>query len=299
MTKMILRYFFPNFFFLIFLCSDVFAQDFIDLFSAGSNIVPKNKYETTEGSFRMVSSYINLQYPHVFKNKDIFLTKVSFNNYNIKDDSTVNLYITYLQLGVQKNFNDKTSLKLSVVSKMANQLTDIDKNDFVFPCTAMLQHKKSENFTYGFGLFYSREMFGHFMFPIIHAKWKINDAWFFYADFPIYGYLMYYPKEKFKTGIYISTSTNSIRLAEKYNNNYIQKSYADFSLFFDYYFTKHIVLRAKGGYSIMRSMDMYSKDETVPLTFSAFKFGDNRTQLNDNIHDAPFFEISLIYRYHY
>lgn len=284
---------------IIIFSSDIYSQDFIDLFNVGSNQVPVNKYDSIGGKFRYSSNYLNLQYPHVFKNKDVLLSKLSCNYYNIKNDSSLNMYIVYFQLGLLKNLNDKTSLKLSVALKMANQLTDIDKHDFVLPCTVLLQFRKSDNFTYGLGLFYSKEFFGHFMFPLIHAKWRINDFWFFYADFPSYGYLMYYPNKNMKTGIYISTSTNSIRLSSANNSNYIQKSYADFSLFCDFYFTKHFVLRTKGGYSIMRSLDMFKKEDTVPFTFSIFEFNDHRTQLNDDIHNAFFFELSLIYRYHY
>ncbi|MFH2140909.1 MAG: DUF6268 family outer membrane beta-barrel protein [Bacteroidota bacterium] len=281
------------------LISQAFPQNFIDLISAGSNYTPDNKYEDADSSFKFSHNFFNIQYPHVFKNEDVFATKLSFNHYNIKDNSSLDMYIIYLQLGLLKNFNERTSLRFAVNPKIASQLKDIEKNDFLIPCTGILQFKTSENFTYGFGLLYSKELFGHFLIPALHAKWRINNSWFFYADFPSYGYLMYYPKKTFKTGIYLSSSTTSIRLSEKYYSNYIQKSYADFSLFFDLCITKNLVLRTKGGYSIMRSLDMYGKDDTVPFTFSVYEFNDNRTQLNNDIDDALFFEISLNYRYYY
>lgn len=275
------------------------SQNFIDLLSTGSHYIPENKYETQDGSFKMMHNYLNIQYPHVFENKDIFLLKLSANHYNIKNDESFDMYIVYLQLGMLKNLNEKTSLRFAIYPKIASQLKDIEQNDFLMPVIGLFQKSPSEKFTYGFGILYSKEIFGHFINPAIHAKWTINNSWKFYADFPSYGYLMYYPKEKFKTGIYVSSSTTSIRLSDKYESAYLQKSYADFSLFYDLYFTKNVVLRVKGGYSTMRSIDIYAKDDKVPLTISVFEFNDERTQLNDNIDDALFFEISLNYRYNY
>jgi hypothetical protein len=281
--------------------SELYSQDFIDLLNMGTKYMPVNHYDSGSGSFKYTNNYFTLQYPRILKNKnkDVLLAKLSLNQYNINDSNSMSLFIFYLQLGMQKNFSERTSLRFAVAPKIASELKDIDKKDFLMPVTAVMQFKKSDKFTYGFGLFYSKEFFGHFLFPVIHAKWKISNAWFFYADFPIYGYLMYYPKKVFKAGIYASTSTNSIRLSEEHNSNYIQKSYADFSLFFDLYFNKNIVLRAEGGYSMMRSLAMYKKDDTVPFTFSVVSFDDHRTQLNRDIDNAFFVKASLIYRYHY
>ena len=277
----------------------IYSQNFIDILNTGYYYIPENKYEDANGSFKFSNKYFNLQYPYVFKNKDIFATKLSISNYQMKDSSALNMYVVYLQLGMLKHFSDKTSLRFAVYPEISSELTDIEKNDFLMPATAILQFKRSEKFTYGFGLMYSKELFGHFLVPMIHAKWLINNSWVFYADFPSYGYLMYYPKEKFKAGLYLSSSTSSIRLSDKYNSAYLQKSHADFSLFLDLYLTKKVVLRTRGGYSIMRSLDIYKKDDTVPFTFSIVEFDDNRKQLNNNIDDAYFFDISLNYRFNY
>jgi len=209
------------------------------------------------------------------------------------------MYICYLQLGMLKHLSEKTSLRFAVSPKIASQFKDIETNDFVIPVVANFQIKKSDKLEWGLGLMYSYEYFGHFLNPVIYAKWKINDNWTFYSDFPSYGYLMYNPDKPFKTGIYVSSSTTTIRLSNEYNSAYIQKSYADLALFFDVYFTKSVVMRIKGGYSTMRALDLYADNDKVPFTFSLFEFDDNRTQLNRDINDALFFEISLNYRYHY
>ena len=277
----------------------VVAQEFIDLLSIGNNYVPENKYQDSDSSFKFSHNFLNVQYPKVFKNGDIFLSKLSLNQYRIIEDTNSDFYIFYFQLGMLKKLGEKSSLRFAIFPKIASQLTDIDKNDFLMPCIAMVQFKHTEKLTYGFGLLYSYEFFGHYLNPAIYVKWKIADRWTFYADFPSYGYVMYQATNIFNTGIYVSSSTTSIRLSEKYNSQYLQKSYADFSLFLDVNFTKNIVLRAKGGYSIMRALDVYAKKETVPFAFSVIEFNDNRTQLSRDIDDALFFEISLNYRYNY
>ena len=275
------------------------AQNFIDLLTVGNNYVPENKYESSDSSFKFSHNFLNLQYPKVFENGDVFLTKLSLNQYRIIENSNTDFYIFYLQLGMLKKLGEKSSLRFAIYPKIASQLKDIESNDFLMPVIAMIQFKKSEKFTYGLGLLYSYEFFGHYLNPAIHVKWKMADRWTFYADFPSHGYIMYQSGKIFNTGIYVSSSTTTIRLSDKYNSEYLQKSYADLSLFLDLNFTKNIVLRVKGGYSTMRALDVYAKNEKVPFTFSLFEFDDQRTQLNRDIDDALFFELSLNYRYNY
>ena len=283
----------------ILLISNSFSQNFIDLISTGTNYVPENTYEEYDGSFRMMHNFLKVQYPHVFDNDDILLSKLSLHHYNIYDESNFDLYIAYLQIGFLKHLGEKSSLRMAIYPKIASQLKDVEKNDFLMPAIGMIQFSPTEKLTYGFGLLYSKEIFGHFLNPAIHVKWKVNKSWLFYADFPSYGYLMYHPKKFYNTGIYVSSSTTSFRLSDKYDSAYLQKSYADFSLFLDLCFTENIVMRLKGGYSTMRSLDIYNKDDKVPFTLSVFEFNDERTQLNSDIDDALFFEISINYRYHY
>lgn len=277
----------------------VFSQDFIDLINVGVDYSPVNKYEGTDSSFKYRQDFINIQVPVVFKNKDVFLPKISLNQYTISDNENFEMYICYLQLGYLKNLGKETSLRMAIFPKIASQFKDVDIHHFLVPALAVLQYKQSEKLSYGLGLTYSKEFFGHFVNPAIYIKWRFRENWEFYCDYPSHGYLMYRHKESFNTGIYLSSSTTSIRLSNKYNGAYIQKAYANLSLFFDINFTKSFVMRVKGGYSTMRSLDMYAKDDTVPFTLSLKEFGDNRTQLNKDINDAAFFEISLNYRYHY
>gem|GEM_PF-4593845 len=286
-------------FFLVISAFTATSQNYIDLLSAGCNYNPNNKYEDSDSSFNFSHYLINLQYPHVFENKDIFLAKLSLNQYRSTEENFPDLYIIYLQLGGQIHLGDKSSFKFAVTPKIASCMKDVDGNDFIVPVTGLIQFKPSENLTWGAGFLYSYEYFGHYLNPAFHVNWKINDKWLFYADFPSHGYFMYYPGKRFKGGFYASSSTTSIRLSQKYNNCYIQKSYSDFSLFLDTYLSKSVVLRIKGGYSSMRSLDMYEESAKVPFTFSLFEFGDERTQLNRDIDDVLFFEVTLNYRYHY
>lgn len=282
-----------------FCCVSLKAQNYIDLLNTGTNIVPENKYENSDTSFSFMSAFFNIQYPHVFENKDVFLTKLSVNHYQMQEDTTLKLYNIYLQLGLLKHLNEKTSLEIGGAAKIASQMKDIDGDDFIFPLSGVIKLRSSEKFTYGFGVLYSYEFFGHFFNPVIYAKWEISDSWSFLADYPSHGHIMYHKDKKYQTGLYISSSTTSLRLSDDYNSCYMQKGYADCSWLFDLYLTKNIVLRTKLGYSSLRALDIYGKDDNVPLTISLFEFDDNRTQLSDDIEDALFFEISLNYRYHY
>ena len=150
--------------------SEVCSQDFIDLLNTGVNYNPVNKYEETDSSFTFRHAFLNIQYPKVFENKDIFLTKLSLNQYTLEDSHILNMYICYLQLGMLKHLGEKTSLRAAVTPKICSQFKDIDGNDFVVPVIAVLQKKSSEKLEWGLGLLYSYEYFGHFLNPVIYAK---------------------------------------------------------------------------------------------------------------------------------
>ena len=67
--------------------------------------------------------------------------------------------------------------------------------------------------------------------------------------------------------------------------------------YLQYNLTKSVLLQAKVGHSIGRSFRVYPDDEKVDVGVSAFRFGDNREQLNPDFKDGLVFNFRMIYRF--
>lgn len=290
-------------FFNLFNTPAIYSQNFVDIIEGGYDHPFNNEYVDSSQSFNYPGYFLALRYPKVLKNGDVLLTKFSHTGNKISEfaseRNSESFYISFLELAYHKKLSDRIAFEMALFAKVGAQTGYIGANCFVFPVAASFKVKKSEDFSWGLGCLYSYEMFGHFVVPTISWDWKISEKMIFKGDFPIKGYLMYQASERIGAGIFMSSTTSTLRMSKEYNNDYMTRACADASVFTDIYLTKSIVFRIKAGYSFMRSVDLFEDGDKLGMTLSAFKLGDNRTQLNSDINDVPFVQFSLFYRYHY
>lgn len=279
------------------------AQKYVDVLEGTYEHCFGSEYVDSAMSFDCPVAHIAVRLPHAFDNGDVILTKLSYLQGSISNFSdtynTESFYITYVELAYHKKLSDRAAVEFGVLAKAGSLTGQLNGKCMVMPALAAFRINRSENFSWGLGCMYSYEMFGHFVVPMVLWDWKISDKLYFKGDFPVKGYLMYIPTDRFSTGILMTSSTSSVRLDQKYNYGYMTRAYADAAVFADISLTKRVVFRIKGGFSFMRSYDVFADGDKLGVTLSAFKLGDNRTQLNSDVNDVPFIQAGLFYRYHY
>jgi hypothetical protein len=110
------------------------------------------------------------------------------------------------------------------------------------------EKKLSETFQLRVGVYVNNELFGLFVVPLTGIDWKINNRSNLFGLLP--GSLTYeyrLNKSSF-AGMAFRTLTNSYGV----NDNYYRIDENQLGAYYDFYVTKHLVLNAEVGHSILR-----------------------------------------------
>ncbi len=278
------------------------AQEYVDLFKIGYGQTFKNNFEGTNESTEVKSFDVGFTFPVVLNENQALITGADFNSNNLQlfpEAEFTSLFSTNLKLGLASTWSEKWSTTIVLLPKIASDYKNVSSDDFYLGGFALLKLKKTENLKYRFGFYGTQEAFGFFTTPII--------GWYYLS-----------PNQRFEMDMSLPISADvNYRLGSttvgidyygigrsfKLHNQNSPTLYADLSsLEFSGYFQvntfeESVLLRAKAGYS-SNDYEVYNDGDKIDLGVSAFSFGDDRNQLNPNIHGEFFLKFEAIYRFH-
>lgn len=292
--------------FFSFLVWQIQAQDYVDLAKFHYANTPVNQFDSTTNGTRVQEFGLDLTLPLVLKNGNAVITglyaesistKVSPQNSNLSS-----VYTTNVKLGMNFKYGDKWEGTYVLLPKLSSDFKAIGSQDFQLGAFALFKYKKHDYFKYKFGMYYNGELFGPFFVPILglyylsdNKKFEVNLA------LPISADANYAFNEKIRAGMNFFAFVRTYHLNEPYQgnpNNYLAKTTNEIYGYLQYHIKKSILLQAKVGYSIGRNYRVYDTQDKITWGLSAFKFGDDRKQLNADFSDGMIFRVKLIYRYH-
>lgn len=285
-------------FFLPFFC---IGQEYVDLFKIGYGQTLKNEFEEIDGSTNIKSFKTGLTLPLPISENHALVTGAdfSFNKLQLFPEAEfTSLYSTFLTLGLASTWSEKWSTTLVLLPKIASDYKHISSDDFYLGGIAILKFKKSENLLYRFGFYASQEAFGVFATPILGLYYlSPNKKFEMDLSLPIKGDINY------KLGA-ATIGIDYFGISRSFNLHYdnMPAMYADlgsteFATYLQFnVFNESVLLRTKLGYS-SDDYQVYAKDDKIDLAISAFKFGDDRTQLNPPLAGSIFVRLEMIYRY--
>lgn len=180
------------------------------------------------------------------------------------------LSLAYLKHWKKPNWGSTISAGIALIS---DYKTDAN-SAYQTSLNGMLHYGKSSNLVWTFGLMYSAQPFGAWVFPILGVDWKINDRLFFETTLFSKIYLEYELKtDKIYAGIDIVSSGQSFVLSnyQGESNSYIT-SYSntfpyypfDNTLFIDFYLNNGFVIYGKAGVRISQEYVHYT-DYHLPV----------------------------------
>ena len=242
-----------------------------------------------------------LTLPFKINQKHAVITGIDYSRNSLQlfpESSFSKLQSTTLKLGLASQWNDKWSSAVVLLPKIASDYKDISSKDFYLGLIATAKMKKTENFSWRFGIYASTEAYGVFTTPILGWQYQSpNEKFEMDMSLPIKGDMNY------KLGVVsIGADYYGISRSFRFQDDDKQKFYADLnSIKLSAYlqwntFNESLLLRAKLGYS-SDNYSVYNENQKIGLGLSAFKFGDNRTQLNPDLQGSPFFKIEAVYRF--
>lgn len=274
-----------------------YSQEYIDLIKFHYSPTPKNSFVDTTGKAPLSEMGLDLTLPLKINDSLAIITGVFWENITTQlAPKTENITISTfnLRVGINKKHSEKWSGTYLLLPKISSDLKDVNKNHFQLGLLGLLKRSYSAKKSYSLGLYYNQELFGPFFVPLLGIyrkteKWEINFT------LPIWADVNYSINNKISTGATFSAFVRSYYLGEY--DSYLVKKNNELFGYVQYKLTKNILLQAKVGHSIGRSFRAYPEDEKVDVGVSAFRFGDDREQLNPDFKDGLVFNFRMIYRF--
>lgn len=277
------------------------SQGFVDLFSINYGKSAATTYENGFQTTTITNLDTNLTLPIELNEKYAIITggDFSYNSLQLFPDGNYNnLYLTRIKAGINIVHSERWSGTYILLPKLSSDYVNPSMDDFYMGGVAVLKYKKNKNLSYKFGLYASDEAFGLFISPIIGLYYLSPNARFeMNLYLPNDGDLNYGLTDKIKIGMDFVGRGKSFKLTtDGVRSSYVENNSLELSSYLqNNSLCKNVLLRLKVGFST-NSFEVYPIDQKIDFATSLFKFGDHRTQLNDNLSSSPFIKIEAIYR---
>ena len=280
-----------------------YSQDYIDLAKFSYGITPENKYvdDTLNQNLKnqLIDFSTDLTLPIVLKNENVFITGIVYEQINLRTENTNGLiYSINPKIGYKTKHSEKFSSTIMFLPKLSSDLKEINSNHFQFGGVALFESIKNDNFKYKFGAYYNQELFGAFAVPLFGFYYKSKNEKF-EANFtlPVYAGLNYKLNNWLNSGISFNSFVRSYYLGEVENHYMVKTSNEIYALLQLNLKSTSLIIEPQVGYSVGRSYRVYESSDKIDFGFSAFKFGDDRKQLNQDFENSLIFKVRLLYRF--
>lgn len=282
------------------------GQDYINLGKFHYANTPVNQFDSATNGTRIQEYGLDLTLPIVLDSTKTIITGLYAESVSTQtapaNSNLTSVYSTMLKVGMNFKYGDKWDGTYIFLPKISSDFKSIGSADFQYGAYALFKYKKRDNLNYKFGLYYNSELFGPFFVPIIgfyylskSEKLEMN------FNLPISADINYKMNDRVRVGMNFLAFVRTYHLNEPYDgnpNNYLTKTTNEIFGYLQFDVTKSLILQTKVGYSIGRNYRVYDIEDRITWGMSAFKFGDDRDQLNPDFSDGLIFRAKLIYRYH-
>ena len=292
--------------FFIFISLISSAQDYIDLGKFHYANTPVNQFDTATNGTRIQEMGLDVTLPLVLKNGNAVITGFYTESISTKiapeHSNLTSVYSTMLKIGMNFKYGEKWEGTYILLPKLSSDFKQIGSQDFQMGAYALFKYKKQANLNYKFGLYYNSELFGPFFVPIVGMYYQSKNKKFeTNINLPISVDANYAFNDWFRAGMNFFAFVRTYHLNEPYKgnqDNYLAKTTNEIFGYLQFHIKKSIIIQTKVGYSVGRNYRIYDVKDQVTWGMSAFKFGDNRNQLNPDFNDGLIFRVKLAYRYH-
>jgi hypothetical protein len=286
------------------------AQNYIDLASVQYQYSLPSQFDSSADESDITEFSFSFTLPIVLSKKTVFITGGTINKYTLDmvpkgPSTTISTYL--FKAGFNIKHSEKVTGTYLLLPKLASDFeSDVNSNDFQFGALGLLKFNRKENFKYKVGLYYNPDLFGTFFVPILGLYSK-TEKWEVDLTIPVSAKATYSVNQSWSLGADFQAIVKSFNLhraffynpnqmGQKPNGEYLHQATNEISAFISHEFKPGIILKGQVGYSIGRSYRIYDNSDKIDFGISAFKFGDNRNQLNSDFTDGMVFRAQLIYR---
>lgn len=280
-----------------------FTQSYLDIAKFSFSSTPQNQLKNDSlklnSPTQLIDFGVDLTAPIVLKNNNVIISGIVYEQTNLKTDLSNNfIYTINPKIGYKKTITSQLSSTLILLPKLSSDIKNVSSNHFQIGGVVLFDKIKNENLKYKFGLYYNQELFGPFVVPLLGLYYlSSNKKLEANLTLPVFAAINYSLSENIKTGISFNSFVRSYYLGNTQNQYLVKTSNELFGVLQVHSKATNLVLEPQIGYSIGRSFRNYYEDDQIDFGFSTFKFGDQRTQLNQDFKDGLIFKVRLLYRF--
>ncbi len=290
---------------LLFLVQEALAQSSLDLVTlSGRYGFPQQAGEPIAGSHSEYGGLFNLKIPLVLSDKTIWYNNITYVYSVVQSDASLGTEISnpinvsgiILQTGLVQTLNDKQKIQLLFAPRFMSDFENTTKENWQFGGIALFENRYSENLMLRFGALYNSEEFGPSLTPLVHIEWELSSKWSISEMLPIYAKVNYRVNENLTAGFSHFALITSYRLGNlAYENDYIERTSIDLTLFARQKLIKNIFIEGRFGYAVGRKYAQYAQDQKVDFRLMIINFGDNRIVKNEMMKGGPIANLRLVY----
>ncbi len=281
------------------------AQDYIDLAKLHYSNTPVNPFDTLTSGTRVQEWGIDLTLPVQLNEKYTLITGLYAEEISTKtapiESNLTSVYTTLVKAGVSIKHSNRLSASYILLPKLSSDFKSLGPEDFQLGAIALFKLKKNKNFFWKFGLYYNDELFGPFFVPILgfyhlseNKKLELN------IGLPLSADVNYKVHKELALGIRFEGFVRTFHLNEPSNgnaDNYLQKQCNELFAYAQWQTQSNLLFQFRVGYSIGRNYRVYDQKDQIKWGLAAFRFGDDRDQLNSDFSDGIIFQARVFYRF--
>jgi len=295
-------------FFTIFIASSnsTFGQSYLDLVKFQYKSTPINGYEGAPGGSRVNEFTFDATVPVELNEKFALITGFigeSLGSQVEPNDSNITqVYGTTLKFGLNVKYNDRFSMQYVLLPKISSDFIELSSDDFQLGAVVLAKYKKSDFFTWKYGLYYNQELFGPFFVPLLGFYMHRPDSrWEFNLTLPLLAEVNYNLTNNLQTGARFNAFVRTYNLNKAVfteNGEYLQKTSQELQAFLRFFPVKGLIIEGGIGFTVGRRFDIYNDRDKMKWGLSAFNFGDDRPEPeNPQLKNGMIFSLRAIYRY--
>jgi hypothetical protein len=191
---------------------------------------------------------------------------------------------------IRKKFNVTALLMPTMNSDYKNS----KGSDIKFASIIRGSWKVSDNLTWKATLGYRKQFYGPQYIVLVGLDWKATDRWRVFGDLPHNVTASYAVNEKVNTGFNLFVQNATYRLDNQ--DRYFEYNTVNPGLFAEYYVSPQWAIRATAAYTLIRNMEIYSKDDKADGFIDFYEMGDRKDPLNPEVSSGLSFRVGLSYR---
>lgn len=281
------------------------AQSSLDLVTVSGRYGFSQKAgEPVAGNNSEIGSLINVKIPIVLSSKSVWYSSITYVSSHVESDANlgtdimnpININGFILQTGLVQTLNENQKLQLLFAPRFMSDFENTTKDNWQFGGVLLFENRYSKNLMIRFGALYNSEQFGPSLTPLIHVDWELSPKWSISGMLPIYAKVNYKVNKNLITGFSHFALITSYRLGNlAYENDYIERSSIDLTLFARQRVFGNIYIEGRFGYAVGRKYAQYAEDQKVDFRLMIINFGDDRVVKNEMMKGGPIANVRLVY----